>query len=178
VKPSLLAEFASGDALLAAARALRAQGYRDLDAYTPYPLHGADEVLGLSRSKIPWLVLAGGLIGASGAYLLQYFIAAVDYWIDIGNRPQHSPLAYIPITFEMGILLAAFAAFGSVFALCGLPRLWHPVFEVPGFDRATIDRFFLEVRGEDPRFDRAKTSADLEATHPLRVVPCGEETHS
>jgi hypothetical protein len=177
-KPSLLAEYETADALVAAARELHERGYTDLDAYSPYPLHDADELLGLAPSKIPWLVLAGGLLGALGGYGFQYFITVIDYYLDIGNRPQHSPLAYIPITFEMGILLAAFAAFGSVFVLCRLPRLWHPVFEVPGFERATIDRFFLEVRGGDPKFDRVRTTGDLEATRPLRVVPVAGEPDS
>ena len=148
--PLVMAEFASGPALLDGVRALRTAGATRLDAFTPYQVAGLDELLGVRRSWLGWIVLAAGLAGGGAAYLLQWWINVVDYPLDIGGRPYHSAPAFLPITFEMAVLFASAAALISAIALGGLPRLWHPVFEVDGFDRATIDRFWIAVGPGDP----------------------------
>jgi hypothetical protein len=166
----LLAEFETGDGVLAAAEALREKGYTRLDGYLPYPLHGAEEAFGVRRSTLGRYVLAAGLTGASLAYGFQYWMAKVDYDINVGGRPSHAPLSFFPITFEMGVLFAAFAAVITLLAKCGLPRLHHPVFEVEGFERASIDRFWIVVDESDPKFDRAGTETDLKQHGAMRVV--------
>ncbi|HEX2570525.1 MAG TPA: DUF3341 domain-containing protein [Polyangia bacterium] len=142
----VLAQFADSDALFAAARRLREEGFQDLDAHSPYPLHGAAEALGLRRSRVPLFVLIGGLTGVALGYLMQWWMNAVDYPIIVGGRPTHSPPSNIPITFETGILLAVLSAFFGAMALFGLPRPYHPVFRVDAFRRASVDELWLSVR--------------------------------
>lgn len=147
----MLAEFPSSDALIEAVRTLRRQGYSDLDAYSPYPIDGMSEALGLRRSPVPLFVLGGGLLGAGLAYFMQWWMATVDYPLNIGGRPAHSPPPFIPITFELAVLLAALSAFFGVFAWIGLPRLHHPVFSVEGFANVTVDGFWVGVGTEPAR---------------------------
>lgn len=173
MRAALLAEFGTAEALLDAVRVLRENGYLELDTYTPYPVHGLDEVLGLRRSKVPLVILIAGLCGAITGYLLQWYVAAYDYPLNVGGRPAHAIPAFVPITFEMGVLFAAIAALVALLAFAGLPRLWHPVFEVAGFERATIDRFWLSVDAADPRFRRERTASELEALGALTVVYTG-----
>jgi len=168
-QPAMLAEFASGPALLAGIRALRDAGVSRLDAFTPYEVAGLEDVLAVRRSRLTWIALAAGLGFGGGAYLLQWWINVVDYPLDIGGRPYHSAPAFIPITFEMTVLFAAAAALISAIVLGGLPRLWHPVFEVDGFERASIDRFWLAVGIGDAALDRARDTAALVAAGALRV---------
>jgi len=168
--PSVMAEFASGPALLAGIRAVSAHGVARLDAYTPYEVHGLQELLGVPRSRLGWIVLASGLAGGGGAYLLQWWINVVDYPLNIGGRPYHSAPAFIPITFEMAVLFAAAAALVAAIVLGGLPRLWHPVFEIDGFERASIDRFWLAIDADDPALDRERDQAALVEAGALRVI--------
>ena len=170
---ALLAEFMSADELLHAGRTLREKGYRRLDAFSPFPLHDAEEAFGLRRSRLPMAVVVAGFTGATLAYLFQYWMAQIDYDINVGGRPSHAPLAFFPITFEMGVLFASFTALIGLFVLCRLPRLHHPVFEVEGFERASIDRFWVLVDERDGRFDRARTEEELKAMGALRVVYSG-----
>jgi len=167
---AVMAEFATGPALLGGIRALAEAGVSRFDAFTPYEVAGLPELLGVRRSWLGWIVLASGLTFGGGAYLLQWWINVVDYPLDIGGRPYHSAPAFLPITFEMTVLFAAAGALISALVLGGLPRLWHPVFEVAGFERATIDRFWLAVDAADPALDRARDTAALEAAGALRVV--------
>jgi len=169
-RPALMAEFASGPALLDGIRALRDRGVSRFDAFTPYEVAGLEHLLDVRRSRLPWIALAAGLCAGGGAYLLQWWINVVDYPLDIGGRPYHSAPAFIPISFEMTVLFAAAAALISALVLGGLPRLWHPVFEVDGFERATIDRFWLAVGAGDPALDREHSTAVLEAAGALRIV--------
>lgn len=142
----VLAEFPGSDALLEGTRKMREKGWRGLDTHTPYPVHGIEAALGLGRPRIPKIVLGGGLLGAALGYGMMYFMNAYDFPINIGNRPPHSPPAFIPITFELGILLGGCAAFfGSLLALFKLPEPYHPLFESENFRRASIDGFFLSV---------------------------------
>jgi hypothetical protein len=173
-RPAMMAEFASGPALLDGIRALRACGVSRFDAFTPYEVAGLQELLGVSRSWLSWIVLAVGLAAGGSAYLLQWWINVIDYPLNIGGRPYHSAPAFIPITFEMTVLFAAAAALVSALALGGLPQLWHPVFEVDGFERATIDRFWLAVGARDAALHRSRVTAALEAAGALRVVWLGD----
>lgn len=165
----LLAEFATGDALLAAARAARAHGYARLEAYTPFPLPGLDELVGLRRNHIPLLTLLGGIAGGAGTYFLQWYSAVVDYPINVGGRPLHSWPSFLPATFEITILGAALAAAIGMLALNGLPRLHHPLFELEQFELATRNRFFLCLPARDPAFDPERSKAFLDTLDPLLV---------
>lgn len=169
-RPMMMAEFGSGPALLDGARALAACGVSRFDAFTPYEVAGLEDLLGVRRSRLSWIVLAVALAAGGGAYLLQWWINVVDYPLNIGGRPYHSAPAFIPITFEMAVLFGGAAALFSALVLGGLPRLWHPVFEVDGFERATIDRFWLAVGAGDVALDRARDTAALVAAGALRVV--------
>jgi hypothetical protein len=141
----VLAEFKDDQALFAAARRLRALGHRRLDAHSPFPLHGVEEALGLSRSKVPLIALVGGVSGAVGGYVMQWWMNGVDFAINVGNRPPHSPPANIPVTFEMGVLFASLSIVVGLFALCGFPRTYHPTFELDAFRTASVDALWLSA---------------------------------
>lgn len=173
MRDGLMAEFERPEALLAAAREMRKSGYRRLDAYTPYPLREVEEALELPPSRLPLLVFGAGMLGAGGGYFLQWLVNAYLYPLIVGSRPPHMPLAFVPITFEMGVLMAALAAFFGMLAFARLVRLWDPVFEISDFERASVDRFWLQVSARDQRFRYDDTRRDLEALGALRVVPFG-----
>jgi len=172
-RPAMMAEFDAPPALLAGIRALAAAGISRLDAFTPYEVAGLHALLGVRRSRLPWIALAAGLAAGLAAYALQWWINVVAYPLDIGGRPDHAAPAFLPITFEMAVLFAAAATLISALVLGGLPRLWHPVFEVDGFARASIDRFWLAVDAGDAALDRVRDTAALEAAGALRVVWLG-----
>lgn len=160
----LIAEYETPEALKAAARGAREAGYRELDAYTPFPVEGLADAVGFSKNRVPLAVLGGGLLGGGLAYFMQWYINVWDYPLNIGGRPFHSWPAFIPITFELTILFAAFGALIGMLAMNGLPKPFHPVFRAPGFDRASQDRFFLYVEANDPQFDRDRTRGFLART--------------
>lgn len=169
VVPAVLAEFDSPDRLREAASRLRAAGYERIELYSPFPVAGADVVLGLPRPGLPRLVLVCGLGGAAAALWIQWYANAWDYPLNVGGRPLLSIPAWVPITFEIGVLAAALAAFFGLFVRAGLPRLWHPAFTAPGFRSASVDGFWLAIGGDDPRYDRVRTRRDLEALGALRI---------
>jgi hypothetical protein len=149
----VVAEFPSPEALLEGTRKVRQGGHKNLDTHTPYPIHGLEEALGLGRAKIPTLVLLGAIAGACIAYGMIYYMNAFDWPINVANRPPHSPPTNIPITFELAVLLAGSSSFFGFFALAGLPKPYHPVFEAEMITRASIDAFFLSVElpaGQSP----------------------------
>jgi hypothetical protein len=149
----LLAELRTPDELLHAVRELRRMGYERLDAFTPYPVAGLQEAIGLRRSLLNWIVLPIGILGAGLGYLVQLFCNAYDYPLDVGGRPLNSVPAFIPITFESGVLAASLGGVFVFLVLTGLPRLHAPVDDVDGFERASIDTFWVGVDDRDPRFD-------------------------
>jgi len=165
----LMAEFDDPEALLAAARRAYEEGYRQMDAYTPLPIEGLAEALGLRHTGVPPIVLAGGLIGCLGGFYLQYWVAVIDYPINVGGRPLNSWPAFIPVTFELTILVAALFAVFGLLALCRLPMPYHPVFNVRRFELASRNRFFLCIEARDPLFDRRRTRQFLESTRPRGV---------
>jgi hypothetical protein len=169
-----MAEFETPEQLLDAARAARDAGYHKLDAYSPNEIHGLDQTLGLPRSRLPVYVLIGGIIGALTGYLIQYYSAVVDYPVNVGGRPDHSWPAFIIVTFELTILLAGLTAVVGLVLMCGLPRPYHPVFNVPEFERASQDRYFLCIETDDARFDATQTRAFLDALSPVNVFEVDE----
>lgn len=158
----LVAEFGDPDAVVTAAQRAYDAGYRKFDAYTPFPVHGLSEAVGFRGNYVAPLVLFGGLTGAAAGFLMQYVASVIHYPYLIGGRPDLSWPMFIPVTFEMGILFAAFSAVFGMFALNGLPRPHHPVFNATGFDRATRDAFFLCIEADDARYDEQETRSFLE----------------
>lgn len=165
----LMAEFDSAAALLAAVRRVREAGYRRIDAYSPFPIEELAEALEFHDSRVRVIILIGGIVGAVTGYLMQWWMAAVDYPINVGGRPYNSWQAFIPIIFELMVLFAAISGLVGMLALNGLPMPYHPVFNVLAFDRATRDRFFLCVQARDPRFDLEATRRFLESLQPIGV---------
>jgi hypothetical protein len=166
----IMAEFEHQEELLRAATEARLSGYRKMDAYSPFPVEGLPKALGIERSSIPLIVLAGGITGGLGGYFMEWYAMAIDYPLNIGGRPLNSWPAFIPITFELTVLCAALSAIISMLALNRLPQPHHPVFNVAGFERATVDRFFLCIESSDPRFDRITTRTFLEKFKPIMVA--------
>ena len=175
IKPiyGVMAEFESPTSLVNAARSAREKGYRKLDAYSPFPIEELSDALDLPKTRLPLIVLIGGLLGGIGGYFLQYYVTVIYFPINVAGRPLHSWPAYIVITFEMTILLAAFACVLGLLALCGLPMPYHPVFNSPRFAMASRNRFFLCIESADPLFDHVRTSEFLETLGPREVCELG-----
>jgi hypothetical protein len=170
----VLGEFRDDRALLDAARALRAQGHQALDLHSPYPIHGADEALGLRRSTVPLVTLIAGVTGAASGYLLQWYTVAFDWPLNVGNRPPHSAPAFVPVTFELGVLFAALTIFfGLLFGYFRFPRVHHPVFEVEAFRSASIDALWLSA--EVPSGEAEAVAASLRALGAAQVAVVPEE---
>ena len=165
----LMAEFETPTALVAAANAARLAGYTRMDAYSPIPIEELNEALDLKRTRLPLLVLLGGIFGGLGGFGLEYWSSVIAYPMNVGDRPLNSWPQFIPVTFETTVLGAALSCFIGMWALNKLPMPYHPVFNVPAFDRASQDRFFLCIEATDARFDAHKTRAFLESLHPLGV---------
>jgi hypothetical protein len=164
-----MAEFETPGALVKAAERVRLAGYRRIDAYSPIPIEELSEALDLPRTRLPFLVLCGGILGGLAGYGLEYWSSVIEYPMNVGGRPFHSWPQFIPVTFETTVLGSALAAFIGMWALNGLPQPYHPVFNVPAFERASRDRFFLTIEADDPRFDRHATQKFLEGLTHLGV---------
>ncbi len=160
----LMAEFDNPPALLEAARRAYAAGFRRMDAYSPFPVEGLAEAIGFHGSRVPLLVLIGGIVGCLGGFYLQYWVSVIHYPVNVGGRPLNSWPSFIPVTFELTILLAALSAFFGVLWLNGLPMPYHPVFNVERFELASRNRFFLCIEATDPKFDPRGTREFLETT--------------
>jgi hypothetical protein len=166
-----LSEFDSAEACERAIVALKELGANGLEAYLPYRSPRVEAALGGARSPLPRWVLAAGFIGAGVAYLILYWTQNVDYPLDVGGRPTHAVAAYVPITFETTVLFASVTAFVGALYLCRLPRLHHRIFEVPGFERASIDRFFVVFRAGEGVPEEAELVAAATAQGAHRTVP-------
>jgi phage shock protein PspC (stress-responsive transcriptional regulator) len=164
-----MAEFKSSDELLHATTAAYTEGYRRMDAYSPLPVEGLADALGFRHTSVPLIVLVAGFVGCVGGFFLQYWISAISYPVNVGGRPYNSWPSFVPVTFELTILVAALAALLGMLILNGLPMPYHPVFNVARFAQATKDRFFLCIEAADPKFDRDGTTHFLESLGPSRV---------
>jgi hypothetical protein len=165
----LMAEFDRVESLLDCAERVRAAGYRHVDAYTPFPVHGLAERLGNVPARLPYLTLLGGVIGAAGGYGMQYWASVISYPMNVGGRPYHSWPAFMPVVFELGVLGAALFTVLGMLALNGLPMPYHPVFNVAQFRLASRNRFFLCLQARDPHFDVHSARALLDQLSPLAV---------
>jgi Alternative complex III, ActD subunit len=166
----LMAEFEEVDQVVAAAKKAREAGYTKLDAYTPFPVEGLSEALGHAKSRVPLVVLLGGLAGGFGGWLLQYWTQVYGYPMNVAGRPHNSWPAFIVPTFECTILLAAIAGVVGMILLNRLPMPYHPVFNVERFTAASRDRYFLCIEADDPRFDRRATEEFLRGLRPAEVA--------
>lgn len=173
---AVVATFPSMDTLINAAQWLRAAGYRELELYSPYPPEHADEVLELKRPNIPAFVLLAGLAGAALGLFAQWYTNAWDYPINVGGRPLNSFPAWVPITFELAVLFAAFGAVLSFLISSGLPRFWRPLFELDGFARVSTDGFWLAIAATDPHLDPERAQDELRSLGAERVQTFEEPT--
>ncbi|MCZ2342960.1 MAG: DUF3341 domain-containing protein [Bacteroidales bacterium] len=165
----VMAEYETADALVAATKAAREAGYSHMDGYSPYAIGEVADELGFPRSEIGAIMFVGGLCGAVTGFLIQYYLNGIDYPLNIGGRPYFSWPMFIVITWELLVLTAAASGVIGLFALCGLPQPYHPVFNVPAFERASRDRFFLVIEATDPQYDAATTRTFLTGTNPLSI---------
>lgn len=165
----VLGEYASPEALLDAVRSLRARGYRQLDAFVPFPVKGLEQALGLRRSWLNRINWAAAAFGAGFAFWLQWLVNHRLFPLDIGGRPSFAIPAFIIVTFETMVLFSGVTALVSFAWACRLPRLRHPLFTVDGFESASLDRFWLGVNADDPAFDPVGTEAELRALGAGRV---------
>ena len=166
----VMAQFDNPSQLVAAARSAYAAGYRQINGYSPFPIEELDEAIGFKRTTLPYIVFAGGLLGALGGFFMQYWMEVVDYPLIVGGKPFNSWPAFIPITFECTVLGAAFAAVFGMLALNKLPQPYHPVFNAPSFALATRDSFFLVIEAKDVKFNHDETMRFLRNLDPREVV--------
>jgi hypothetical protein len=169
----LLVEFDDPHALVRGCEKVRDEGFRNWDAHTPFPIHGMDSAMGIRGTRLPWLILVGGITGLVAALVMIWWMNAVDYPFIISGKPFFAWQAAVPVTFELTVLFSAFATFFGMWGMNKLPRLHHPLFSNERFARATADRFFIVIEKDDPRFDREQTRALLESLGGLAV----EEVH-
>ena len=158
-----IGSFDDGPLLVEAARTVREMGYTKLDAFTPFPVHGIDEAMAIPRSPLGWIVFCAGFLGAASALFMIWWTGAISYPLVVGGKPLFALEFSIPVTFELTVLFAAFGAVFGMFALNGLPRLHHPVFNYTKFAGATDDKFLLAIEASDPKFD-AEQSCRLLST--------------
>ncbi len=158
----LLAEFKHPGALFRACEAVRDAGYSAWDAHTPFPVHGLEKAMGLKRSVVPWIVVIMGFTGAILGFALQYWSSVIEYPVIISAKPLNSYPAFVPVTFEVGILLGSFGAVFGMLGLCKLPTLYHSLFNSDRFARVTDDGFFISIEARDPNYDAKRTRELLE----------------
>ncbi len=166
----ILAEFEDPQTLFDATKRAHEEGYRRMEAYTPFSIEEVSKLIRGKRSWIPLIVLIGGIIGGLGGFLMQYYAATISYPINIGGRPLNSWPSFIPITFELTVLIGSLSGALGMLALNGLPQPYHPLFTVERFSCATQDRFFLCIQAEDPKFDQVETREFLESLNPREVI--------
>lgn len=165
----ITAEFATPEELLDAARSVREAGYTQVDAYTPFPVHGLSEILRFKDERVPLMMFIAGVIGAIAGIMLQIWTNAVDYPVNVGGKPLIGYPAFIPVTFECTVLISSLTGFFGMLALNGLPKPYDPMFNAPNFERASQDRFFLTIETTDPLFDAEDTTRFLSTLRPINV---------
>jgi hypothetical protein len=157
-----LAEFANPHVLYKACEKVRDAGFEDWDAHTPFPVHGLDDAMGLKPSIMAWICLVCGLSGAAGGFALQVWVSTVAYPMIIAGKPYLSWQAFIPVTFELGIICTALGAVIGMLTLNRLPRLHHPLFNSVRFEAFSDDKFFISIEAKDPKWDEGETTAFLQ----------------
>jgi hypothetical protein len=165
----LLAEYKSAADVYHACEVVRDAGFKIWDAHTPFPVHGLEKAMGIGASKLPWIVLVMALIGATLGMTLQWWINVVEYPQSISSKPFFAWQSFVPVTFELGVLLGAFGAVFGMFGLNQLPTFYHSVFRSKAFLRVTDDRFFISIETKDPKFDPVRTQELLKSTGALNV---------
>jgi ActD protein len=165
----VMAEFENPTDLVAAAQKVYSLGYRRINGYSPYPIEELSEAIGFTKTSLPLIVFIGGLIGGLSGFFMQYWIEVIDYPINVGGKPTNSWPAFIPITFEMTVLFAAFSAVLGMLILNKLPQPYHPVFNLPNFALATRDRFFLAIEANDAKFNHAEVVDLLKSLNAVAV---------
>ena len=166
----VIAEFDAPEEILEAAKKAKEVGYKNIDAYTPFPMEELTVALGVKQSKLSLFVLCCGIAGGLTGFFLPYFAAVIDYPLNIGGRPLNSWPYWIPITFELTILFAAIGAVVGMIFRNGLPRPVHPLFNVDRFERVTQDKFFLCIESTDPKFDHKETERFLRSLNPAFIT--------
>jgi hypothetical protein len=174
VSYGLMAEFEEHEQLLGAAKRAYAEGYRRMDGFSPFPIEGLAEALGHEMTLVPLFTLMGGIAGGLGAYFMQWYSMGPLYPLNVGGRPLNSWPNFIPVTFELTVLIAALSALISMLLMNKLPQPNHPVFNVPEFRRASIDRFFLCIEAVDPKFEPHKTREFLQSLKPVMIAEVEE----
>lgn len=170
----LMAEFEEHEQLLEGAKGAFARGYRQMDAFSPFPIEGLAEALGHEMTLVPFFTMVGGIAGGLGAYFMEWYSMGRLYPLNVGGRPLNSWPNFIPVMFELTVLIAALSALVSMLLLNRLPQPHHPVFNVPEFRRASIDRFFLCIEATDPKFDRKETWKFLDSLKPAMIAEVEE----
>ncbi len=165
----LLAEYETPAALYKACERVRDAGYGAWDAHTPFPVHGLEKAMGIGPSLVPWIVCVLGFSGAALGFGLQYWTSVIEYPLIISGKPFNSYPAFVPVTFELGILLGSFGAVFGMFGLNRLPTLYHSLFNSKRFARFSDDRFFISIEARDPKYDPDKTRKLLESTGAVAV---------
>ena len=166
----LMAEFETPGQLVAAARKAREAGFRRFDAYSPMPLHELDDAMDLHDNRVSLCTLIAGIVGACAGFGLASWVEAVALPLNIGGRPLISVPMYIPVTFELTILFGGLTAAISMIVLNGLPRPYHPVFNVDRFNNASRNKFFLCIETADARFDYGETLKFLQSLNPEEIA--------
>jgi hypothetical protein len=170
-----VAEYATSEALIKAANTVYDAGYRQIDAYAPYPVHGLPEAIGFEDDRLKWMMFLGGVTGAFTGFGLQWWVSASAYAHNVGGRPYFSWPAFIPVTFECTVLFAALTGVFGMIGLNKLPQPHHPIFSTPRFDRASQDAFFLSVEARDEKFDPVEVRKILEQTAPENISLINQE---
>ena len=161
---ALLARYETPQAIYKACEKIRDAGYEKWDAYTPFPIHGMEHAMGLKASKLPWFVFGGGITGGTLAMSFMLWTSAYSYPINVGGKPLWSVPAFIPITFEITVLLSCITCFMALWFLCRLPQFYSPLFKSKAFERVTDDKFFIAIEASDKRFDLSKVRKLFEET--------------
>ena len=171
----IAAEFETPEALIAACEKTRDAGFKKFECYTPFPVHGLADAMGLKRPILAWVIFAGGIFGLCAGFGLAYWVSVITNPYNIGGRPLNSWPSFIPITFETTVLFASLTAVFGMIAFNGLPRPHHPIFNHPRFDKIMDDRFLLTIEAVDPKFDIEKTAEFLRGLNPSEVVEVEDE---
>ena len=166
----VMAQFDNPTDLVAAARRTYEAGYRRINGYSPYPIEELSEAIGFTRTSLPLIVLLGGIIGGLGGFFMQYWMEVINYPLNVGGKPYNSWPAFIPITFECTVLMAAFAAVLGMLMLNKLPQPYHPVFNAPNFALATRDSFFLVIEASDRKFEHDEVMRFMKSLEPKDLI--------